>query len=227
MFQPTDLEISKPQKNTRPAPPSTDTPRGSQGKRPKSPEYVRSGPGGRNSRGQGDRYEMEQNRVPFSDFRDEHPLRRRDDYRPFRSPSPRGFRGRDRDRSPPERYGRRDRRRSRSPPYFKDRRYRSPSPRPRNSYYESDADLPVARRAPWEVPDVQVLVLEDIDRLVYCERCIAFHYFFFFFFCLFTKAAQELCFSCREFTPQSWFTGRRSDARPSHPAFPSGESTNK
>ena len=102
--------------------------------------------------------------MPFSDFRDEPTHRRRDDYRP-RSPSPRPFRGRDgyrsRDRTP-ERYDRRERRRSRSP-FGRDRRYRSPSPRSR-SPYEDEADLPVPRRIARDVPEVQILVLEEVDR---------------------------------------------------------------
>ncbi|EAW09550.1 putative RNA-binding protein (Nab3) [Aspergillus clavatus NRRL 1] len=157
------LEISKPQRNTRagPAPPAP--------RRSRSPEYSRGGPpSSRNPRGPGDRYERpyDSGRVPFSDFRDEPTHRRRDDYRPPpRSPSPRPFRARDeyrsRDRTP-ERYDRRERRRSRSP-YGRDRRYRSPSPRGRNAY-DGDADLPVPRRAPRDVPEVQILVLEEVDR---------------------------------------------------------------
>ena len=124
----------------------------------RSPELVR----GVNGRKGGNRT-AEQNRPPGNDFRDGAPSRRRDEYWTLRSPSPRAFRG---NRSPPPgRYDRRERRRSRSPP-ARGRRFRSPSPRPRSAY-ESDADLPVPRRSPWEVPDVQVLVLEDVDRLVW------------------------------------------------------------
>ncbi|KAL1601785.1 nuclear polyadenylated RNA-binding protein 3 [Paraconiothyrium brasiliense] len=74
----------------------------------------------------------------------------RDDYRPTRSPSPRrnqGYRARD---PTPDRYRRR-RSSSRSP-----RRYRSPSPR-----RGATPDLPLPFRAPNEVPDVQVLVLDE------------------------------------------------------------------
>ncbi|ODM19082.1 hypothetical protein SI65_05699 [Aspergillus cristatus] len=162
------LEISKPQRNTRPGPAPPEPPRAPP-RRSRSPPEFRGGPS--NSRGlraPGDRYDRNYEpagRLPFSDFRDELTHRRRDDYRPPpRSPSPRGFRGRDgyrsRDRTP-ERYDRRDRRRSRSPPYGRDRRYRTPSPRGR-SY--DDADLPVPRRAPRDIPDVQILVLEEVDR---------------------------------------------------------------
>ncbi|KAF5858823.1 hypothetical protein ETB97_003666 [Aspergillus alliaceus] len=162
------LEISKPQRNTRPGPVPAEPSRALPTRRSRSPEYTRGGPPScRNPRVPADRYDRpyESPRVPFSDFRDEPTHRRRDDYRPPpRSPSPRGFRGRDgyrsRDRTP-ERYDRRERRRSRSP-YTRDRRYRSPSPRPRG--YEGDGELPVPRRAPRDVPEVQILVLEEVDR---------------------------------------------------------------
>lgn len=95
-----DLEISKPQRNTKKAEPGRDAGR----RRSRSPDYNR---GGRN-----------QNPISPLDNR-----RFRDDYRPTRSPSPRrnqGYRARD---PSPDRYRRR-RSGSRSP-----RRYRSPSPR--------------------------------------------------------------------------------------------------
>ncbi|KAE8369478.1 hypothetical protein BDV27DRAFT_165343 [Aspergillus caelatus] len=162
------LEISKPQRNTRPGPAPAEPSRAPPARRSRSPEYSRGGPpSSRNPRAPTDRYDRpyESPRVPFSDFRDEPTHRRRDDYRPPpRSPSPRGFRGRDgyrsRDRTP-ERYDRRERRRSRSP-YARDRRYRTPSPRARG--YEGDVELPVPRRAPRDVPEVQILVLEEVDR---------------------------------------------------------------
>ncbi|PWY87898.1 hypothetical protein BO94DRAFT_534899 [Aspergillus sclerotioniger CBS 115572] len=165
------LEISKPQRSTRPGAAPAEASRAPPSRRSRSPEFSRSGPSGsRNARAPADRYDRsyESGRVPFSDFRDEPTHRRRDDYRPPpppRSPSPRAFRARDgyrsRDRTP-ERYDRRERRRSRSP-YTRDRRYRSPSPRGRGAY-EGDADLPVPRRAPRDVPEVQILVLEEVDR---------------------------------------------------------------
>ncbi|KAE8136277.1 hypothetical protein BDV38DRAFT_249753 [Aspergillus pseudotamarii] len=162
------LEISKPQRNTRPGPAPAEPSRAPPARRSRSPEYSRGGPpSSRNPRAPTDRYDRpyESPRIPFSDFRDEPTHRRRDDYRPPpRSPSPRGFRGRDgyrsRDRTP-ERYDRRERRRSRSP-YARDRRYRTPSPRARG--YEGDVELPVPRRAPRDVPEVQILVLEEVDR---------------------------------------------------------------
>ncbi|KAJ6010945.1 hypothetical protein N7451_002357 [Penicillium sp. IBT 35674x] len=165
------LEISKPQRNSRPAP--AEPSRAPPPRRSRSPEFSRAGPARANPRASSDRYDRPyEPRIPFSDFRDEPSNRRRDGYRPPRSPSPRprprdGYRSRDRT---PERFDRRERRRSRSPrsrsprsPYSRDRRYRSPSPRPRGSY-EGEADLPVPRRAPRDVPEVQVLVLEEIDR---------------------------------------------------------------
>lgn len=141
-----DLEISKPQRNTRNA-------AGSDGgrRRSRSPEYnrntsprrgsathrggvreagvdrYRSAPGGRDTR---DR-ERDRDYV-----RDRSPPRyggRRDDYRP----------------------GRRSRSRSRSPP-----RYRARSLTP-----EVD-DVPLPRRPPGQVPEVQILVSDELDRYV-------------------------------------------------------------
>jgi len=172
-----DLEISKPQRSTRPGP--TDAPRAPPPRRSRSPEFSRTVPARAPVRPPSDRFDRpsESSRLPFSDFRDEPSHRRRDDYRPSRSPrspSPRPFRSgrggyRSRDRTP-ERFDRRERRRSRSSrsprsPYTRDRRYRSPSPRPRG-VYEGEAGLPVPRRAPRDVPEVQVLVLEEVDRYV-------------------------------------------------------------
>ena len=75
----------------------------------------------------------------------------RDGYRPApRSPSPRGYRDRHDDRY---------RARSRSPGYGRGSRYRSPSPR-----RDVDDDLPLPHRAPKDVPDVQILVLDSLDR---------------------------------------------------------------
>lgn len=147
-----DLEISKPQRNSRSGQASAEPSRTSNQRRSRSPEYGRGGPGGARS-----------NRPPpFSDFRDEPGSRRRDDYRPPRSPSPRGPRGRDgyrsRDRTP-ERYDRRDRRRSRSP-YGRDRRYRSPSPRGRG--YDAEPDH-FSRRGR-DPPKVQIIAADDVDR---------------------------------------------------------------
>ncbi|KAL5335723.1 hypothetical protein BJX70DRAFT_410261 [Aspergillus crustosus] len=159
------LEISKPQRNTRPAPAPAEPTRAPP-RRSRSPGFNRAGPpSNRSSRAPPDRFDRthEPARLPFSDFRDEPSHRRRDDYRPPRSPSPRAYRPRDgyrsRDRTP-ERFDRRERRRSRSP--YRDRRHHSPSPR--RATYDSDADLPVPRRAPRDIPNVQILVLEELDR---------------------------------------------------------------
>ncbi|KAK3321585.1 hypothetical protein B0H66DRAFT_472835 [Apodospora peruviana] len=96
---------------------------------------------------------------------------RRDDYRPTRSPSPRrnDLRGsRDgfypRGREPGAAF---DRRRSRSPPRFpkhesKPYRRRSPSP-PRRPPTDSD-HLDIPRRYGNDVPDVQLLLLQEVDR---------------------------------------------------------------
>ncbi|KAG0159542.1 hypothetical protein PDIDSM_7064 [Penicillium digitatum] len=170
------LEISKPQRSARPVQ-APEASRAPPPRRSRSPEFSRAGSGRTNARAPVDRYDRskpyEASRLPFSDFRDEPSHRsRRDDYRLPRSPSPRPFRGsrdgyRSRDRTP-ERFDRRERRRSRSPrsprsPYSRDRRYRSISPRPRG-VYEGEADLPVPRRAQRDVPEVQILVLEELDR---------------------------------------------------------------
>ena len=77
----------------------------------------------------------------------------RDGYRPgYRSPSPRGYR---------DRYDDRYRARSRSPGYGRSGsgRYRSPSPK-----RDVDDDLPLPRRERRDVPDVQILVLDTLDR---------------------------------------------------------------
>ncbi|KAK4496926.1 hypothetical protein PRZ48_011375 [Zasmidium cellare] len=79
--------------------------------------------------------------------------RGREGFRPgYRSPSPRGYRDRHDDR-----YHRRSR--SRSPGYGRDSRYRGPSPR-----RDLDDDLPLPRRDPRDVPDVQIIALDQLDR---------------------------------------------------------------
>ena len=145
------LEISKPQKNTRNSG-GADSSRQAGRKRSRSPDRRRRG---QDRAGDG--------RVPFSDFRDE-PARRRDDYRPIRSPSPRGYRGRDDHHSRNDNLYYRSNERSRSPYGRSSGRIRSPSPRSRD--YDSEADLPIPRRHPNEVPDVQIIVLDDVDRSV-------------------------------------------------------------
>ena len=141
-----DLEISKPQRNR-----GGDNNRGNR-RRSRSADHNRNGYGSRGI----DRYTSGQN---GSSPRDREFRRGRDDYRPNRSPSPRGYRDR-RDRSRDRSRGRfNGRRRSRSRSPYGRNRYRSPSPR-----RDSDDDLPLPRRAPRDVPDVQMIVLDDLDR---------------------------------------------------------------
>jgi hypothetical protein len=158
------LEISKPQKPSR-------VPEGDRrsGQRSATPDFERERErGGRNNRGARDR--------AFDGRRDRDPRERRggrDDFRQ-RSPSPRGFRGngrggRDeyrggRDRSP-QRYGASGRNRSRSrSPYGGHRKHRSPSP-PRQKGVLADEDLPLPRRNPNQVPDLQLILFQDLDRV--------------------------------------------------------------
>lgn len=142
------LEVSKPQRNTKKADASTNERSNGARRRSRSPDYSRggTGPQPRNV----DRYTGGQN--PLSP-RDRDNRRFRDDYRYPRSPTPprggRGGRGRDRSR---DRYDDRRKSRSRSP-----RRYRSPSPR---RDFDED-DLPLPHRAPHQIPDVQVLVVNE------------------------------------------------------------------
>ncbi|OAL46241.1 hypothetical protein IQ07DRAFT_518362 [Pyrenochaeta sp. DS3sAY3a] len=141
------LEISKPQRNTK----NKNEPQNNGARRrSRSPDYTRggTGPAPRENRFAG---------SPLSPRDRDRRFRDRDDYRPMRSPSPRGPRGiRSRDRSR-DRFDSRYRSRSRTPP----RRHRSPSPR--RGYTEDGLDLP--RRLPHEVPDIQILVLtENVPR---------------------------------------------------------------
>lgn len=155
-----DLEISKPQKNARNAVATAagDSLRAGYKRRSRSPDYGRGGlvrGSGSGSGSGGDRYDRSAVFNPFE-------RRVRDDYRPMRSPSPRGFRGRDeyrggRDRSPDRYY----RGRSRSP-YDRGGRYRSRSPRARD--LDDEADLPIPRRNPGDVPDVQLILVDEVDR---------------------------------------------------------------
>ncbi len=167
-----DLEISKPQKNTRNAAATAagDSLRLGLSRRSRSPDYGRGAlsPRGSGQRMSGDRldrgYDPRGGRIlPFSDFRDE--PRRRDDYRPMRSPSPSRYRGRDdyrggRDRSR-DRYesGRKSRSRS---PIGRNGRYRSRSPRGRDR--DEDTTLPLPKRDPRDVPEVQIILMDEVDR---------------------------------------------------------------
>lgn len=139
------LEVSKPQRNTRP-PPSDSNPSRGANRRSRSPDYGRSmsprGRGGstfRGGRNSGDFTDRGFTRGARDTRDHEYPSRRsspppryraRDDYRPHH---------RDRSRSPPPgRY----RQRTRSPPVVE--------------------ELP--RRDPKEVPEVQALVMDEVDR---------------------------------------------------------------
>lgn len=164
-----DLEISKPQKNTRQEAGRGDATRAAHTRRSRSPDHGRNVPGPRNARFPRDRHSRphEAGRGTFTDYRDDQSHRRRDDYRSPRSPSPRGYRPREkfrsRDRSPGRFDGRRDRRRSRSP-YDRDRRYRSPSPGAHGGQRNDDSNMSMPRRAPEEFPDVEIVLVEEVDR---------------------------------------------------------------
>ncbi|KAK3117137.1 nuclear polyadenylated RNA-binding protein 3 [Teratosphaeriaceae sp. CCFEE 6253] len=132
------LEISKPQKNRNAAP------KQNQGRRSRSPDYAR---GGKPAAGV-DRYVSggrDQGRGGGSGYNDKP--------RGYRSPSP--PRGGYRDRFDDRDY------RDRSPPYGRggNGRYRSPSPK-RNE----DDDLPLPKRAPRDVPEVQIIVMDSLER---------------------------------------------------------------
>ena len=146
------LEISKPQKNTRGT--GTGNNQRQSHRRSRSPDQGR-----RNNRGSG------QNQVDRYDGRSQqNAYRQRDDYRPLRSPSPRGgLYGRDEYRG-----------RVRSPARYNSGRSRSRSPYDRYGAYgrrsplqpdfDDEASLPIPRRDPRDVPDVQIVVLDDVDR---------------------------------------------------------------
>lgn len=172
-----DLEISKPQKNTRNATVDVGVARGS--RRSRSPDYGRGGPisprtgngpmsGGRfNGPDRVDRGIVGRNGRDRGSF--DGTLRGRDDYRPGRSPSPppRGYRdeyrgGRD-SRREADRYHRRSRSRS---PYGRSGggRYRSRTPPPRE--LDEDAELPLPRRAARDIPEAQIIVMDELDRYV-------------------------------------------------------------
>ncbi|OJJ51975.1 hypothetical protein ASPSYDRAFT_63068 [Aspergillus sydowii CBS 593.65] len=160
----------KPRRSIRPAPTPTEPSCAAPPHRSKSHNCTGSqsgAPSNQPSRSEGDCYgwSREPRRLRFSDFRDGPSHCRRDDYRPPRSPSPRGYRSREeylsRDQTP-EQFDQHERRRSRSP-CRKDRRDRGPSPQGRATR-DSDANLPIPRWAPREVPDVQILVIEELDR---------------------------------------------------------------
>lgn len=176
-----DLEVSKQQKNTKHA--NANQGQQNQQRHSRSPDRSRGG----NQRGQNNRNQQPQNNYDRYDNRNDGrydnrpqsrdqdyrqgPPRGRDGYRPMRSPSPprggyRGLedyppqRGRDNYDGPNNR-----RTRSRSPVYDRREpdRYRQRSPTPPRRPVD-DASLPIPRRALGEVPDVQILVMEELDR---------------------------------------------------------------
>ncbi|KAK2628907.1 hypothetical protein QTJ16_002010 [Diplocarpon rosae] len=160
------LEISKPQKNTRnlaSAGPTTL-------RRSRSPDYPKGSMpdrGGRNSHARNaDRYD---GRSGPNTRQDEYgrPLRMRDDYRPSRQVTPpRGTpRGRDDYVFRRDSYEDRERRRSRSPYGQRDTgRYRERSLSPRAREVNEDDDLEIPRRDPRSVPDIQIILMDQLDR---------------------------------------------------------------
>ncbi|KAG9230319.1 hypothetical protein BJ875DRAFT_385419 [Amylocarpus encephaloides] len=157
------LEISKPQKNSRNAQANAPPLRKSRSPVRENQNHRGGRRGqGRNNNG-GDTYDGR------SGGRDEYGRqpRSRDEYWPVRSPSPprASFRGRDdygpRGRDP---YDGRDRRRSRSRSPYNNRdnmRYRERSPSPRR---DSDLDLQIPHREPHNVPDIQIILMDQLDR---------------------------------------------------------------
>ncbi|CZT01372.1 related to RNA-binding protein [Rhynchosporium graminicola] len=164
------LEISKPQKNTRNVSSTGPTPIA--GRRSKSPDYVRGNMpdrGGHHTQGarNGERYDRSNTTMRSDEYG--RPLRVRDDYRPVRQATPpRGnLRSRD-DYSPRDSYDGRERRRSRSPPFAYGQRdngrYRERSMSPRAREAIEDDDLQIPRRDPRGVPDVQIILMDQLDR---------------------------------------------------------------
>jgi nuclear polyadenylated RNA-binding protein 3 len=134
--------------------------------------------GSRQGPGRGhDRYDAHSNPIR----KDEYGRPLRDDYRPGRPHRPAspprdlrefygqddyGYNRRGRD-SYDGRTQRRSRSRSRSRSPFSQRdngRYRERSPSPRTRQANEDADLQIPRRAPYDIPDVQLIVMGQLDR---------------------------------------------------------------
>lgn len=135
------LEISKPQKNTRTASGTKNERTNNNRRRSRSPAR----------RGSNDRHS---GRASFGDYRD-----RRDDFRRPRSPSPpRNYRPRDdprvqiSTRTPPRSYNS-----PQSPSYGPG----YPPYQQQQQPYDEDAALSLPRRNPRDVPDVQVLILDQ------------------------------------------------------------------
>jgi len=143
----TDLEVSKPQGKSRE---NNTNSRQSASRRSRTPEHRPMSPRSGSARGSsiprgGSHYNNDRSYRPGPrdgrDHRDRDRERERDDY-DRRSPPARYPRGRD-DYRP-------QRDRTRSPPA----RYRSRTPE----------DIPLPRRAPEKVPEVQVIVTDELDR---------------------------------------------------------------
>ncbi|KAF7929875.1 uncharacterized protein EAE97_009472 [Botrytis byssoidea] len=163
------LEVSKAQKNTRNA--------GQTWRRSQSPEQTRGNASARNrnpqleARGSGynhnDRNQNDRHRS-----QPQHGSQRpHDGYRSGRSPSPsRNYRGREardeyRSTRNNDSYESRDRRRSRSPFSGAQRgSYRDRSPSPRTREANEDGTLQIPRREPSMVPDVQIILMAELDR---------------------------------------------------------------
>ncbi|GAB1729609.1 hypothetical protein NU195Hw_g737t1 [Hortaea werneckii] len=128
------LEVSKPQKNKVP---SGQQPQ-RHPRRSRSPDFGRGKPSSNV-----DRYTSERGGRSHGGYS-------RQGSGGFRSPSPPRYGGRG--------YGDRGYR-DRSPDYGRGGRYRSPSPR-----RSEDDDLPLPRRQPRDVPDVQIIVLDALNR---------------------------------------------------------------
>ncbi|KAI7327580.1 hypothetical protein KC315_g7033 [Hortaea werneckii] len=128
------LEVSKPQKNKIPSGQQQQR----HPRRSRSPDFGRGKPPSTV-----DRYTSDRGGRSHGGFS-------RQGSGGFRSPSPPRYGGRG--------YGDRGYR-DRSPDYGRGGRYRSPSPR-----RSEDDDLPLPRRQPREVPDVQIIVLDALNR---------------------------------------------------------------
>lgn len=139
------LEVSKPQKAARNQ--QNQQNQQNHARRSRSPEH-----GGRGKRGHdGDRYQPQGRGGGHGRNRDSRDSR--DGFRGHRSPSPRNYRDRRDDRFST---------RSRSPAYGnRDNRDRYSRGSPRR---EPEDDLPLPRRAPHDVPDVQLIILDQLDR---------------------------------------------------------------
>lgn len=161
-----DLEVSKPQKPHNQARNSVST------------SNERNNQNDRNRQGRNnDR--QDRDRTSRDDYGRNNQRQNRDDYRPRRSLTPPRQNDRNRDSYGSARGGR--------DPYGRDRRERSPPPydhRGHDNYrerdispsrqgsYGSDADLQIPHRDPRTVPDLQLIVVEQLNRdfVSWCEN---------------------------------------------------------